>query len=94
MDTQRMKPSDRAWLPNLDLHAEGGALVLHIEAQDLRDEMAISFDCGDLIVQAEGEREEPLHLPLPFSLKVPPVVCRQSSEILEVRIPIPDGGRS
>ncbi|HEX7185642.1 MAG TPA: hypothetical protein VF756_27705 [Thermoanaerobaculia bacterium] len=82
----------RTWLPSFDLHEENGELVLHADLQGLDEEVEISVDGRDLVMQAGGEGDEPAHssrLPLPFPLQAPSAVYRSSAEVLEVRIRIP-----
>jgi hypothetical protein len=88
---------DNPWLPSLDLHAEGGELVLHADLRALDGEVEISIDGGDLILDIAAGRDEPVHhgrLPLPFPVCSRPAVRRSSPEILEIRIPIPDERRA
>ena len=83
---------NRTWLPSFDLHEEDGELVLHADLQDLDEEVEVSIDGSDLVLHTGG-RDEPAHssrLPLPFPLQAHPMVCRPSTEVLEVRIRIPD----
>lgn len=88
------------WLPSLDLHEEDGELVLHADFRGFDDEdVEVSLDGGDLIVQAEGENQQDApvchysRLPLPFVPRSLPAVSRPDHEVLEVRIPISDGER-
>jgi HSP20 family molecular chaperone IbpA len=87
---------DHSWLPSFDLHEEDGELILHADLRGFDNEdVEVSLDGGDLIVQAESEnpQDTPVwysRLPLPFALRSLPAVSRSSREILEVRIPIPE----
>lgn len=81
------------WLPSFDLHEEDGELVLHADLGSFNNEdVEISLDGGDLIVQAEGEarQDAPVwyysRLPLPFAPQTLRVVSRPGHEDLEIRI--------
>lgn len=83
IQTKNIGPVDPAWLPSLDLHAEGDELVLHAEARSSWMGCQVALEEGDL----NG-------LLLPFSLAESPVVHRPSPEILEVRIHVAEGRRT
>lgn len=81
---------DRGWLPSFDLHEEDGELVLHADLRGLNEEVEVSVDGRDLVLQLGGGGDARHgHLLLPFPPPGRPAVRRPSAEVLEVRIRIP-----
>lgn len=101
MPALKTTPLDRRpapWLPNLDLHEQDGKLVIHADLMGFdAEDVEISLDGADLIVQAEGGSEQEVslcyvRLPLPFAPQGLRTVSRPGHEGLEIHIPIPPEG--
>ena len=90
LKTNPQSPSPASWLPSLDLHEEDGELVLHAHLRGFdREDVLISLDGSDLIVQGAGEQEALVcygRLPLPFAAKTLRTVSRHGHEGLEVHV--------
>ena len=92
LKTIPQSPSSACWLPSLDIHEEDGELVLHAHLRGFdHEDVLISLDGSDLIVQGAGEQDTLVcygRLSLPFAPRALRTVSRPGHEDLEVHVSI------